>query len=340
MHMAASPAELPAAARALFGPDLFASTQWYESVVAACLAPGENARFCAMTVGERVTAVLPMCLNRRGALRGLSTVYTCLWHPLLAPSLTQSEITQTAGAMADALAGHPVVTFDAMPADDHQLTQVLAAIPGRRALRFAHFGNWYLNVSAMDWPAYLASRPGPLRTAIQRRTRHLMAREAGEFCLTQTSDAIDAAITAYEAVYARSWKPAEPFANFNPTLMRALARDGLLRLGILTRAGTPIAAQFWAVYQGRATVMKLAHDEAHRALSPGTVLSGLMIRQLITQDQVQELDFGRGDDEYKAAWTGSCRKRVGVVLADPGSMAGGFAILRQAAARIVRDFRQ
>ena len=340
MHIAASPAELPADARALFGPDLFASTQWYESVVAACLALGDQTRFCAISVGDRLTAVLPLCLNRHGTLRGLSTVYSCLWHPLLAPDLTAAEITQTARAMADALAGHAVVTFDAMPADDDQLTQVLAAIPRRRALRFAHFGNWYLDVAGMDWPAYLASRPGPLRTAIQRRTRHLMTREAGALCLTQTIDAIDAAISAYESVYARSWKPAEPFATFNPTLMRTLARDGLLRLGILTRAGHPIAAQFWAVYQGRATVMKLAHDEAHRALSPGTVLSGLMIKHLITQDHVQEIDFGRGDDDYKAAWTGSCRKRIGVVLADPGSIAGGFAILRQTAAGMVREIRQ
>ena len=47
--------------------------------------------------------------------------------------------------------------------------------------------------------------------------------------------ALEAAIAAYEAVRAASWKPHEPFPNFDAQLMRALAAAGALRLGVLLR---------------------------------------------------------------------------------------------------------
>ena len=37
--------------------------------------------------------------------------------------------------------------------------------------RFDHFGNWYEDVAGLDWPGYLARRPGALRETIRRRTR-------------------------------------------------------------------------------------------------------------------------------------------------------------------------
>jgi CelD/BcsL family acetyltransferase involved in cellulose biosynthesis len=96
----------------------------------------------------------------------------------------------------------------------------------------------------------------------------------------------------------------------------------------------PLAAQMWVVRATWAAVLKLAHDENAKALSPGTVLTAAMTRTLIEQDGVTELDFGRGDDDYKAAWTGARRQRVGVVLANPWRAAGAAAIVR----RRVRDF--
>ena len=59
--------------------------------------------------------------------------------------------------------------------------------------------------------------------------------------------------------------------------MREAAGLGALRLGIAWHDGTPIAAQLWISSNGRATVMKLAHDGAHDAWSPGTLLTARMI---------------------------------------------------------------
>src|SRR5690349_21185690 len=64
---------------------------------------------------------------------------------------------------------------------------------------------------------------------------------------------------AYEAVYRASWKPAEG----SPAFLRALAEQegaaGTVRLGIASKDGAPVAAQFWLVENGVATIHKLAH---------------------------------------------------------------------------------
>ena len=78
-----------------------------------------------------------------------------------------------------------------------------------------------------------------------------------------------------------------------------------------------MAVQFWIVEAGQATVLKLAHDEAAKADSPGTVLTALMLQHLLDQEHVGQIDFGRGDDAYKRLWASQRRQRIGVVLANP-----------------------
>ncbi len=141
-------------------------------------------------------------------------------------------------------------------------------------------------------------------------------------------DRLDVGIAAYEAVYARSWKEPEPFPGFAAAIMRAAAAAGVLRLGLLRRDGMPVAAQYWTLVAGTATVHKLAHDAAARKISPGTVLTARMLRHLLEHDHVTALDFGRGDDAYKAGWTGRRRGRIGVLLCPPWHPAGTVALVR------------
>ncbi len=91
---------------------------------------------------------------------------------------------------------------------------------------------------------------------------------------------------------------------------------------------TAVAAQYWVVAGGAATVLKLAHDEAARAHSPGTVLTAAMIRHLLDRKGGAELDFGRGEDAYKSLWAGRRRRHIGVVLVSPRWPAGLLALGR------------
>ena len=156
-----------------------------------------------------------------------------------------------------------------------------------------------------------------------------------------TGPEVEAGIQAYEAVRAASWKPYEPSPGFDAALIRNLAAVGALRLGFLRRweDRVPVAAQYWCVSNGRATLLKLAHAESTREESPGTVLTALMLAWILDSRDVHEVDLGRGDDPYKRLWAGQRRQRTGVLLADPRHPLGLLAIARHAAGRAVQAVR-
>ena len=103
-----------------------------------------------------------------------------------------------------------------------------------------------------------------------------------------------------------------------------------------------MAAQYWILSGGQATLLKLAHDAAARAASPGTALTAMMVRHLIGEDHARSLDFGRGDDPYKQLWVSQRGQRIGLMLTDPWHPAGMVELARQATARArawLRDTR-
>jgi CelD/BcsL family acetyltransferase involved in cellulose biosynthesis len=145
---------------------------------------------------------------------------------------------------------------------------------------------------------------------------------------------MDLAAEVFESVYRRSWKDTEPHPDFNVALMRAMAERGWLRLGVWSIGTEPVAVQFWVMHGGQAIELKLAHDEAFKAHSPGTVLTALMIRHLLDNEHAARIDLGRGDDAYKKGWAVERRQRIGVLLINPWRPAGLMALLRHASGRI------
>ncbi len=324
---------LPASARALMGADFFSSAAWYRTVIAAGLPPRARAVLLVLTGQAAAAALFPMMVWPGGA-GALSTPYTCLWRPLLAPGLDGPQTAQVWRGFAAWCRRRATVRLEALDAAQAEAIAVALRGTGLVPLRFVHFGNWH-EAHVADWPSTLAARPGAVREAVRRRTKQLMAQGAA-FDIVQAPAEVEAGIAAYEAVYATSWKEPEPYPDFNAVLMRACAADGSLRLGLLRVPPRVLAAQIWVVRQDWAAVLKLAHDEAARAHSPGTVLTALMIEHLIAQDGVRALDFGRGDDAYKQSWTSKRRQRVGLVLANVATLAGLREVARHAGGSIRR----
>jgi CelD/BcsL family acetyltransferase involved in cellulose biosynthesis len=62
-----------------------------------------------------------------------------------------------------------------------------------------------------------------------------------------------------------------------------------------------------------------------------------MIRHLLDDEHVDELDFGRGDDSYKQDWTGARRQRQGVLLANGWRLRGLAAIALHTAGKLQRS---
>jgi CelD/BcsL family acetyltransferase involved in cellulose biosynthesis len=337
-----SVAGLPADARALLDAaaqdDFQFSAAWFAAVAQAALPPGARPLFLLWRETGRTVALLALQRLASGRLAGLTSPYTCRFRPLVAATATEAELRRAGDRFGRWWRASGPLRLEALDPDWPGRAPLLAGLraAGVVALRFAQFGNWYLPLAGLDWAGYLAGRPGALRATIRRRVARAARDPAIAFALISGGAALEAGIAAYESVHASSWKPPEPYPAFGPALLRAAAGAGVLRLGVLRQGGAPVAAQYWTLAGGTATVLKLAHDERARALSPGTVLTALMIRHLLERDGAAVLDFGRGDDPYKAGWTGLRRPREGLLLCPLAHPAGLAALARHGLGRALR----
>ena len=320
------------------GPDIQCSRAWFRASAAAALPPGTAARFVGVLDGDRPAGLVPMRLGPGSDWCSLTTPYTCLFQPLLRPDAGDRLARRVGVAFGRIARRWPVTRLEAMDASWPDMAGFRSglAAAGLVSASFAHFGNWYAKVPDGSWQGYLAERPSELRETIRRRSRAVGRDPALRLELVRDPAALAPALTAYEAVYARSWKEPEPFPAFNRALFAGLGPSGTLRAALMWSGQTPIAAQYWTIFRRRATVLKLAHDEAARSVSPGTVLTAYVIRSLIEQDGAEEIDFGRGDDAYKRNWAHGRRQRAGLIAFNPLRVQGALGLARQAAGELVR----
>ena len=348
VHTARDLALLPGDVAALFAPDadgggrdgFYATAAWYRTILATALPEGAEPCLAWVTLEGKAALLLPLQRGSDGALTSLTTPYSCLYRPLFAVGMDADAGRRGGLALARFCRSAASLRLEALAEDDAGVAALCAGLraAGLRVLRFDHFGNWYEDVAGLDWAAYLASRDGATRTTIRRRAAQVARDPAIRIELFRTPEQAEAGIAAFEDVYARSWKQPEPYPQFNAALMRMAARQGMLRLVVMWRQAQPIAVQYWVVTGGRASVLKLAHDEAFKPLSPGTVLTAWMIRHLLDDERVDELDFGRGDDPYKQAWTRQRRQRIGLLVVNPWRVSGLALLLRHGLGQIRRRF--
>jgi hypothetical protein len=156
--------------------------------------------------------------------------------------------------------------------------------------------NWTVETDGFSFEEYWAQRPGELRSTVKRKGAKY------EIETKIFTDFDGDAWANYEAIYAASWKPEEGSIEFLRDMALNESAAGALRMGLATIAGEPVAAQLWTVENDRAIIHKLAHLESATAQSPGSVLTAAMFEHVIDTDHVKIVDFGTGDDRYKADW--------------------------------------
>jgi CelD/BcsL family acetyltransferase involved in cellulose biosynthesis len=160
--------------------------------------------------------------------------------------------------------------------------------------------------------------------------------DGGVLEIVSEQHALASAIAAYQSVYAASWKKPEPYPEFMPGLLASCLKSGALRLGLAWLDGQPIAAQMWIVSHGRAAIYKMAYHKAYKKYAPGTLVTALLMEQVIDVDQVREVDYLIGDDSYKKTWMACRRERWGIVVYNPGSLRGIAGLARELLGRSAR----
>jgi hypothetical protein len=326
--------------------DFQSRAAWWTNFVQTVDVGDAQPQLWAWRDGGRVLAALPVLVRRpAGTVKALGNYYTTRYAPLLATGLTGNEATAALqGLLAALLSAEPGVhtlRFEPLEAGSLAETALRRALQaqGCAVFGFHAFQNWLLPVTS-DWPAYLAARDGKLRTTLSRMGKRFAAR-GGRLELVQgETDRLEAGVQAFETVYAASWKDPEPHPQFMPGLIRAAARSGVLRLGIAWLGDTPVAAQVWMVAGGRADIVKLAHDERHKAMSPGSLLTAMLMQHAFEQDRVQLVDYLSGGDAYKRLWMSEVRQRTGLVAYRLRRPRGVLGAAREQAGRWLRAVRR
>jgi hypothetical protein len=263
---------------------------------------------------------LPLRDAGAGRARSFASWYTLAYAPIASPGCPADTRTALLAAIARRLRRHfgAITLWPLEPADSAALAAAFRNA-GWLALTRVEAAHWVADTAGLDFDAYWACRGSKLRNTVRRRAKA----HPVETRIYTRFDA--AAWAAYEAVYAGSWKPQEG----SPAFLRAYAEQegaaGTLRLGIALRDGRPVAAQFWTVEHGVATIHKLAHLESERGQSPGTLLSYAMFRHVLDQDGPALIDYGNGDEAYKAEWMDRRDERHRLRLFNPLSASGAWA---------------
>ena len=275
-------------------------------------------------------------------LRSLTNAYSCEHRIILAPSVDRSAALQQ---LAECLASESpawqqimLAGFDPSDATFGALAGALRKV-GMAVKPFFDSGTWYEATAGLSFADYFAHRPSVLRNTWRRKAARLERSGQAHFKYYDSTEELENGIADYQEVYRNSWKPNENFPLFIPALMTLAARLGALRMGILHFAGRPAAAQFRIVWAGRACIYKLAHDKSVDEYSLGTILTMLMMEQVLEQDKPVEVNFGRGDDPYKKLWLPRRRERWGLAAANPRTLRGFGHALWQTAAQVAAPLR-
>lgn len=215
------------------------------------------------------------------------------------------------------------VTLEPVPGEDGSAARLARAFraAGWQVMVEPCDINHILPVQGRSFAEYWETRPGPLRTTLKRKAKKVE---------TQVLTRFDGQVWAdYEAIYAASWKPAED----QPAMLRAFAEAegmaGRLRLGVARADGLAVAAQCWTVENGIAYIHKLAHLESHKPLSAGTTLTAALFQHVIDIDKVHLVDFGTGDQSYKADWMEEVRPRFRIDCLDPAHLRSWPALAKR-----------
>lgn len=322
-------------------PSFEATPDWFDLLKNSVYSTDSGTKFIAAKAHDKITEVWPLRLSQHRLIKqisSLSNFYTSLYHPLKAKEHSKFTLREAVAYLLQQYGSHHVIRIAPLDPNSPEFQQILNELnaSGWIAFKFLSFANWYLT-EEYGWDHYIKSRGANLRSTLKRRSREFLANGGLLEIITQT-DSIEQAIQDFETVYAASWKKPEPFPQFIPFLIRTLYEKNALRLGVARIGGIPIAAQIWIVWNGQASIFKLAYNKQYSSYSPGTLLTAHLMKHVLDVDCVTHVDYLIGDDDYKRIWMNRRRERYGIIAYNPATIIGIFLLAREYCGRYIKRF--
>ncbi|HZF16069.1 MAG TPA: GNAT family N-acetyltransferase [Steroidobacteraceae bacterium] len=324
---------------------------WSRTFAEYLLAAGET--LCVVGVydseHDRALGLMPLRSARgfRGVLplRSVSTLanyYTALVEPVIGADADVDAVSAVlAGALPKLNGGWNLLDLNPLAPEHPFFRHATRALRDRACFvqPYFRFGNWYLKLAGRNFSEYFRDMPSRMRSTLTRKKKKLLARDDVRIEILGGREGLDAAVDAYEKIYASSWKRDEPHKDFIRAVARRFADAGWLRLGLVHVGQVPAAAQLWFVQGGTASIFKLAYDPAFTELSIGSVLTMTLMEHVIDVDRVGVVDYLCGDDDYKKDWMSHRRERWGLRASPWLSLVGMTEAARTAAGRLAHMAR-
>jgi hypothetical protein len=323
------------------GLNFFSTWFWYKNFLKTALDDGYDIYLLGVENqdGSNAFALLPMCakknnymLMRFRILNAASNYYTSVFGLI---SNDQDEnrhenIQLLVRFMARKRKLWGSIDLHPLDRDDFQYATFIAAFKENyySVKEYFCFGNWYLEVGQRNFSSYLEGLSSKLKNTLRKKTKHLESSSGYRIEIATDDENLQERIVEFEQVYGNSWKNSEPNPKFIRGLIRGVAKDGKLRLGLMYVNELPIAAQIWIVHNGAALIYKLAYDRQFSHLSAGTILTAHLMKHVIEYDHVQVIDYLSGDDLYKQDWMAHRKERWGLRAFNTHTLAGKMASMR------------
>tara|TARA_R110001599_G_scaffold205618_5_gene402943 strand:- start:1411 stop:2493 length:1083 start_codon:yes stop_codon:yes gene_type:complete len=314
---------------------------WYRNLVETVFPTDKGVRFYVLRHDGKPVAALPLLVVNQPLgqqVCALANYYSALYAPILRTGIQAPDLVPLLRSILKHEGGVASLRMAPMDPETQSYRTMFEALrlAGMVPFRYFCFGNWYLNVQG-DWAQYLADRKGTLRSTIKRMNKKL-SQNGGTLEVVESDSECERVIQAYQQVYDQSWKVPEPYPRFVPDLIRLCARNGWMRVGIAWLDGKPLAAQLWIVANGKASIYKVAYDEAYKQFAPGTLVTSALMEHVLTKDAVQEVDYMIGDDKYKQTWMNHRRERWGILAYNPRNMRGLYGLVREMAGKTAKEW--
>jgi len=288
---------------------------------------------------------LMLLYSKRGEprrLMGLTNYYSSLYSPLISSSADRNAaLSMLVRQLVEPVPPYSIIDLAPLDQSTPELVELRTAFAQYRwyVKEYFCFGNWYLPCTNLSFHEYMRQRPSQLYNTWLRKSKKFSPGQDARLEIITDPSETDAAMEAYERVYARSWKKPEPYSRFVQGWAKLCARNGWLRLGIAWVGDVPIAVQFWFTMHRRAYIFKLAYDEEYAKWSAGTMLTAHMVKWSFEQDHVIEIDYLTGDDAYKRFWMTARRERIGVRACNLRSASGAIMAAIEVAGTLRRRWR-
>lgn len=307
--------QLPNGANALFAEaekhSIFFSRLWFETLASAALEREQTLLLACVQDGDKVLAILPLKQIGESLYALTSSYYSSLYTILLVENAPPTILE----CLAQGLLQSPFQSLCLEPiAEDDPVMQQLQnsmAAYGATSHRYFCFYNWVHPLLGQSFAEYMAKRPAKVCHTIARKQRKLAREREYEIQLFQ-QDNLQQGLADYHAIYQASWKAQQALVDFINQLVVVLSASGYLRFAVLYIEEQPAAAQIWFVVHRKASIFRLAYDEAWKTYSPGSILTQYLMQHVIDIDQVTEIDFLTGNESYKQDWMTERRERWGL----------------------------